>query len=167
MWRNIVSEKKSVDTDSIYNKWLRWARKEYGTGRYLNENREELIYSLISNFLEFPISEDDIRSYKRKVMDDLITEEGKKVSGKKNDPRCNWYKTIEIDFDSIVDEYFDPNSGLAIEKKVVYSRSKFLIPEDPQIVEWVKSKYGDKPDLIEQAHNVNNTLCLEYFSQQR
>lgn len=161
-----MQEKREVDTDAIYRKWITWVESSYGIEEmYSSELRKDLITALFDRFLEFPLERDDIESYKRKVMEDLITEKGKKASGKKNDRRCNWYKNIGRDFMAVLDEYFDPNEGLKIEKKVVYSRSKFMLPEDEDIVAWVKEKYGDNPDLIEQAHNVNNAICLEYFSE--
>lgn len=158
-------EKNQVDTEAIYLKWLRLMKSKYGTGIYVHENREGMLYCLLEMFLEYPVDEDDVRFFKRRVQEDLITNEGKKASKNKSDPRYKWYERIAEDFIAIVNEFFDPNKGLKTEKQVVYSRSKFMLPKDEKIVAWVKEKYGESQDLIEQAHNVNSTLCLQYFTE--
>lgn len=155
--------KKEIDTDFIYNKWLR-SLNEDKANMYVAARREESIGQLIHFFSKYNVEYETVLSYKRKVKEDLITEEGMKHTNKKGHRYYGWLQNIEKDFDQILTEYYDPNQGLLVEN-VIFQNSKFKMPQNDNIVEWVKENYGDSPDLIEQAHVMNNKLCIEYFTE--
>jgi len=153
---------KEVDADYIYNKWL--YELKANNNIYSRGNREGYIRSLFDNFVLYRVDYETACTYKRKVKEDLISEEGKKNTNKRGHVHYLWLQNIDTDFKEIITEFYDPNGGLLVEK-VVFHNSKFKLPENPAIIEWVKTNYGDSADLIEQAHSINNKLCHEYFTE--
>lgn len=161
-----MSESKKRTIDGIaeieYNRWLAKLTKD-GT-RYIWTDRDERIGMLMEMFVEKGVDYDTAITFKRKTKKDLIHDDGRKATNKKGHKWYGWEEKILTDFDTALHLYYDPNSGISVEK-VVFQNSKFKMPENPELVEWIKNKYGDSPDLIEQAHVVNNKLCIEYFTE--
>ena len=151
---------KEVDVNFVYNKWL----NEISEDIYNKANRKGYLRSLFDNFVKYQVDYETALSYKRQVMKDLITEDGKKNTNKRTHKHYMWLQNIESDFGKIITEFYDPNKGLIVEN-VVFRHSKFQLPDNENIKNWVIENYGDSPDLIEQAHNVNSALCIEYHNE--
>lgn len=161
-----MSKDREVDIDDIFNRWVGDVT-DYGQDRgamYSKSNRRENIDRLFSRFKLYGVSHDDAKFLKRRVIKELVREDGRKAAGKKNDRLGTWEPNASLDYDNALLEYYNPNAGLEIEN-VVFKNSSFQIPKNGNIVEWVKNKYGDNEQIIEEAHNVNSSICLEYFEE--
>lgn len=157
---------KEIDIDHIVKSWL-LSITEDGTNmanRFIKNNRPEYLEKLFESFVKYGVDYDDAKMQKRKVLEILVSEEGHKNANKKNHKRGTWLPNAKRDFDAILTKFYTPNAGLEV-KNVIFKESAFKLPRNESLVEWVKENYGTSENIIEDAHNINSTICLEYFTQ--
>lgn len=160
-------DKEAPDIDYIYNRWINGIVGPDRQYKILYEGgsiRYERFAHLFLDLSKHGISYEDAMMLERRVLKDFYNEDVAKKSKDKDKSYKTWKPNIKKDFVGAATEYYDPNSGIII-GSVVYTGGKFKIPRDEKIVKWVTDNFGDSKDLIEEAHNMNSMLCMQYYEQ--
>lgn len=157
---------KEVDIDHLFKVWV-YNITEGGSNMsnlYKKNDRKGYIEDLFIALKKYGVEYDDALRLKKRVVNTLVSDEGLKHAGKNGHIHGTWAPNTEMDFDNALAEHYNPNAGLEVEN-VVFKDSVFKIPKSDKIINWVKEKYGDSEQIIEEAHNINSTVCLDYFSE--
>lgn len=149
-----LTEKK-LDETEVFNRWLADVREDKGS-RYTYEDRKEHIQTLMGYLTKYEIAQDDAQFLKKRVVEALVHEEGRKGKGKYS----GWKENVEADFDDAIQRTYIP--GLSVDIKPVRGAQEY----DPRIVSWCKTRFGDHvgPDVVKAAHQPLHTfwiMCME------
>lgn len=90
-----------MDSEILFNEWKMKAL-ETGGNRFSFSTSSELIEGLIESFKSNSIDLDDAKRYKKKVIEVLTTEEGRKGKGKYK----NWVESIETRYLGTLAEFY-------------------------------------------------------------
>jgi len=155
-----------INADDIFNKWMHYLKTEAIDIRYLHRDRPEIISSLAYEFKSLKVDYDTAKSYKKRVMEALTTEEGRKGSGKYK----GWKETATADFLSVLASYYveiepeDKEESL-YEKKVEAKEDLFRYHINNNLItNWCKNRYGQDwtVDINKEAHLIGGVLNLEF-----
>ena len=177
MGREIIDD-SSVITQSelavqIFNRWSHDTSERLGKNRFLSAYRDEILSELIDALIEFEINYNTSLDLTKKIVDFLVTKEGKKDQGEYK----GWKDDVTKEYSAILLSTYD-NKGLPIkieseEVKIVYEQQIAVsdygdfqhIPHNEMITAWAKQKfsifYNEQLDLL--SHRVwsdLNTLFL-------
>lgn len=147
------SEDQKLDCNQVYNRWLAEVRLDR-INRYTRANRKEHLAKLIASLQEYGIDQIEAQMLKRKVVEALVTEEGRKNKGKHKD----WVKNTEEDFDDLIQVAYIP-----VLQRTITPLKSAEHNNDPRIVTWCKTKYGEHvhEDILTAAHQAGHMLwCM-------
>lgn len=150
-----MSERK-MSSDECYIYWKSLA-KEVGKVRYTSIERIEQLDVLCELFRKHGVDYDDAKSYKRKVVEFMVTKEGMKGNGRHK----GWKEATEEDFVGILTGYYNGefevvNDTTATKqtktRKVEYYGGIDYMDRTPLMVAWTKHRY---------KKNWTESICLE------
>jgi hypothetical protein len=157
-------------SEELFNVWFDQVTKEYQYGRFLFNNRAEILEALLESFRDNNISIDEARVYKNKVISTLVTKEGAKGQGKYK----GWRETVSKDFDVMLVEMYES----VIKKPTVAPKAeepknptlmdmiKKPIPKQPLIEVWGKVTFGNlwNDKMSDEAHTFGTALFNTFFT---
>lgn len=159
-WKSEHMEIKKNDVITFYS------------SSYWPEAIDDLVFMMVSN----GIPKDDAwcMSIQNKVVDFLVTKDGKKAAGKKNDKRHSWVPNMIEYFNAKMSESYVPNSEreyVEPEKNTNQSsnnyktvkNTEYILPEDPVINLWVEKNYTHSEGIAGQVRDPMSFLFLEFM----
>ena len=160
----------SFSSEELFNVWFDKVTKEYQFGRFLFNNRAEILEVLLESFRDNNISVDEARVYKNRVISTLVTKEGSKGQGKYK----GWKETVSKDFDVMLVEMYESviKPELKEETKQDSSQSTLMemikkpIPKQPLIDIWGKVAFGNmwNEQMSNEAHTFGTALFNTFFN---
>lgn len=151
-----LNEKKP-DANEVFARWLADVRVD-NLSRYSYGDRKKHVQNLMGFLLQNSINKDDAQMLKRRVVEVLVSEKGMK--GK--DKHRGWKENVEADFNDAIQLAYVP--GL---RDVSIERLKTSSGHDPDIVTWIKKRFGDHvgPEMIKAAHQPGHTLWMMFVNE--
>jgi hypothetical protein len=149
------SKENKLSAQEVLKKWTSDVRQDISS-RYTYGNRKEHIENLMGYLKMHDVDKDDAQFLKNKVVEVLVTEEGRKGKGKHK----GWKENVENDFDDAIQQAYVP--GLSSEIKPIKTAQGY----DPRIYNWCKAKFGNHvgENIIKAAHQPLHTfwiMCME------
>ena len=152
-----------MEADEVFIMW-KGLVKEIGKARYTAVERKEQLDELCEMFSKFGVDVDEAKSYKRKVIEFMVTKEGMKGNGKHK----GWKEATEEDFISNLMAYYQgeyqssDTSNLKPSKvgDVHYYGSLSYMVRTPLMVAWSKHKFKNKwtESICLETHKVGSPL---------
>ena len=156
--------------EDVIQLWLSYLKTECSPHeRYAHQERPRHLDYIIRMLKAIGLDMYDVKAFKTKITDCLITDEGKKGKGKHKD----WYRHLKEDFDSMLASYYvevdtsnvDTVNHDVAQKVVTNNKAnQFRQDDDERIVNWLKIKYSNITQLmIDEAHTAGSELNIEYI----
>tara|TARA_R100000951_G_C2628563_1_gene176872 strand:- start:158 stop:715 length:558 start_codon:yes stop_codon:yes gene_type:complete len=147
---------RTMSGDEVFISWKSQV-KEIGKVRYTAVERKEQLDELCEMFLEFGVDFDEAKSYKKRILEFMVTKEGMKGNGKHK----GWKEATEEDFVGLLVGWYRGDFQVvndtkltkkAITKKIEYYGGLDYMDRTPLMVAWTKHKFKD---------NWSEAVCLE------
>lgn len=161
-----VSELSSQD---IFDLW-RIQLKEDGANRFLYKERMEHIDSLVNMFKNANVDLIEAKRFSKKVVDVLVTKEGRTEKQKKHK---GWSATVEKNYnDSLLAAYVDIDKLQEIPQKEVtqsiqdVENNTYIMPEeyDLEIIKsWVIDRYNGVEHIYDLASNPTSDFYIMFL----
>ena len=167
-----MSDKQN--SNDIYNIWMTDIKTD-ASMRFSHSNRNETVLNLMESFHDAGVDIEDARSFRRKVIEIMTTEEGRKGKGKYK----GWVNAVEESFDCMLAKTYVKITPRVKETK---SESKSNGPslimgqlpvviikdgKDRYITAWAKYKFGDNwtEEVNIMAHTVGHSFNLKFMKE--
>jgi hypothetical protein len=158
-----MSERK-MSGDEVFIMW-KGLVKEIGKARYTAVERKEQLDELCEMFHKFGVDVDEAKSYKKKIIEFMVTKEGMKGNGRHK----GWKEATEEDFISNLMGYYSGEFKVVndtkltkknVTKKIEYYGGLDYMDRAPLVVAWSKQKFKDKwsEAICLEAHKIGSPL---------
>jgi hypothetical protein len=141
--------------------------------RYAHSNRDETLENLMNMFYDAKVDIEDARSYRRKVVEIMTTEEGRKGKGKYK----GWTQAVEESFDCMLAKTYvkitprakgNPSEAKNNGPTLMPGQMPVVIIKngnDRYITAWAKNRFGDTwtEEINILAHTVGHSLNLKFM----
>jgi len=141
-----MNEKNKADPEKVFTHWKNSVNKELGKSRYTQKDREEPLAELCEQFFIYKIDYEVAQTFGKKVLEFMVTNEGRKGQGKYK----GWSKSIIDEFESNLFEYYRETLNLDTREVVKYeARGKETygtvryMDRQSLIVAWSKMKFDE------------------------
>jgi len=149
-----------MSSDEVFLAW-KMAVKNLGKARFNADERREQLDLLCEMFFERGIDIDEAKSYRRKVVDFMVTKEGQKGNGRHK----GWKEATEEDFIGNLALHYQNSMEIVnkistkMEVNTLYGYGEY-IERTPLIVAWTKYKYKNRwsESICLEAHKVDSSL---------
>lgn len=152
----MVSKSHKYDIEDIFNQWC-YDYSSYDL-RYKKSERPKILEEFCLMAKNDGYTIDDIRFYKKKIMDFIVAQQGQKNAGKKH-KLGDWLENAEADFDRVLADMFVDKDSL------LDSYDDNHIAQNEKIVEWCKSKGITEPKLVQEAHKMFSYLFVDFMQE--
>jgi hypothetical protein len=134
---------------ALFNTWKSDVNERYGTARFTSDDRDEIVEDLALIFFESGVDQETALTFKRHVIDFLVTREGKKNSGK----YAGWADNVTVDYDKAITVAYQGQRPLVLN-----------IDNWPIITLWVKNEFPEieNTDLIREAATEGSPLNMKF-----
>lgn len=153
-------------TDSeLFSSWKSHVSEDLGKARFTAENNKQSIRDLIEQFRDNGVGIDDARSYQRRTIDFLVTEEGRKggKSRRTGKSLVGWVDAVKTHYEaSIAECYGEFNTVVVTDTVKDYYTSQ--LTQNNMVKAWVKHKFGvlDEALLLETCkHSTSLNLQMQ------
>lgn len=168
----MTKKKDNLTADDILQSWLNGLTKD--DTRYERKYRRENLEKLMRQFNNYGIPFEEAKSYKRKIMLAITTEEGRKNKGKYK----GWKDDVLSDFDmAVCGEYVElskdeatptHSKSLGVKYGAPVAAVGYFLDRDQAIVDWLIDKYQSDSlpkELVDEAHRVMSPLNLQFLEE--
>jgi hypothetical protein len=144
-----------MSADIIFANWKEHAQEDYQKTRFTKVVAKELLDLLLEKFIASGIELDEVKVYKRRVVDFLVTEEGKRGGKNKRTGRDykDWVQNVEDMYKSAIGDHYP--MGVVAGDGI--KRTGSVIEVDPftevlmsnnLVRAWVEHKFGRLDDAL-------------------
>lgn len=151
----------SDSSDIIFAHWKEHVQEDYGTSRFTKVVTKEVLANLVETFKHKSFDMDTALSYQRRVVDFMVTEEGRRGGKNKRTGKDykNWVDGVKDAFKAAIgDCYTDDLSSPVILQKD--SMTDYLMNSE-LVKSWVEAKFGSNQDILLEVCKDSTSLNIQ------
>lgn len=139
-----------TNAEIIFARWKEHAMEDYGTARFTKVITKEILDNLIASFKEKRIDKDSVMMFERKVVDFMVTEEGRRGGRNKKTGKDykGWVQSVKDMYKASVGDHYDQELTDEKESFTSYMLSNELVKL------WVVKRFGASQVIL-------NEVCRE------
>lgn len=146
-------------SDIVFSNWKEHVKEDYGTSRFTKSVTKEVLINLVETFKRKNIDIETISSYQRRVVDFLVTEEGRRggKSRRTGKDYSNWVQEVKDMFNSVIGDLYD------VSQPVAQNQDSFAkdFMQNELVRSWVENKFGYSQDILAEVARDCNSLNLQ------
>ena len=150
----------SDSSDIIFAHWKEHVQEDYGTSRFTKVVTKEVLANLIDTFKQKNFDMGTALSYQRRVIDFMVTEEGRRGGKNKRTGKDykNWVEGVKDAFKAAIGNYYtdDLSTPVIMQKDFV---TEYLMNNE-LVRSWVESKFGSNQDILLETCRDSTALNL-------
>ena len=151
----------SDSSDIIFAHWKEHVQEDYGTSRFTKVVTKEVLANLVETFKQKNFDMDTALSYQRRVIDFMVTEEGRRGGKNKRTGKDykNWVDGVKDAFKAAIGDCYtdDLLSPVILQKD---SMTNYLMNSE-LVKSWVEAKFGSNQDILLEVCKDSTSLNIQ------